>query len=187
MTHRVTDKMFLLHCSGVAHPEGRVLEPCSRHHCDSQEYQGHDYWNRPYEQILAMFRPPELAERTDAVYMIDNNKDIGLCGGNMDHVFIVIPEPPATRHDLNWINEIHRLLYYADMPTCKEDADPRFVHAARSYWAGLPHPDKSIWEYLALSAEVVCEIAEGKDVDQVLSGYNEKSDVDFPDVPDWSP
>ena len=182
MAQPTTDRMFLLHCSDIAHPEGRVLTSCSRRDCENQ---GYDCYNQPDNQILEMFRPPELIVRKNAIYMVDNDEDIDLCGGYTDHVFIVRPEQPVSRHDLNWISEICCLLDSVSIPSCKEDADPRLVHAARSYWAGLPHPNESVREYLAPSAEVICEIPEGEDVDQVLSGYNEKSDIDFPDVPDW--
>ena len=168
--------MFLLHCSNIAHPEGQVLTA-----------RGDGYY-QPYDQILEMFRPSGFIARKNAVYMVDHGDDICLCGGGMDHVFVVKPEQPVTRYDLNWTSEICSLLdTVAKMPLCKEDADPRLVHAARSYWAGLPHPNESIREYLAPSAEVVCEIPEGEDVDQVLSGYNKESDVDFPDVPGCGP
>ena len=177
-----TDKMFLLHCSGVAHPEGRILTAYSGRECDSQVY---DYCNEPYDRILEMFRPPEFIARPNAVYMVDNDEDIDLCGGLVDHVFVVKPEQPVSRHDLNWTSEICCLLDSVAIPLCKEDADPYFVDAARSYWAGLSHSDESVWEYLAPSAEIVCEIPEGECVDRILSKYNRESV--FPDVLDWDP
>ena len=168
--------MFLLHCSDIAHPEGQILTARGGGYC------------QPYDQILEMFRPPGFIARKNAVYMVDHGDDICLCGGGLDHVFVVRPEQPVSRYDLNWTSEICSLLdTVAMMPSCREDADACLVHAARSYWAGLPHPNESIWEYLAFSAEIVCEIPEGECVDQVLSGYNEKSDVDSPDISDQGP
>ena len=167
--------MFLLHCSDFNHPEGRILT------ARPELGYGHDHYNQKFFQFVEMFRPSELIAHMNAVYMVDNKEDLDKCGGNVNYVFVVRPEQPVSRHDMNWITEIFNLLQQVALPSCAEDADVRLVHAAQSYWAGLPHPDGSIWEYLASSAEVLLLIHEDDCVDRVLSEFNRKSDpADIP-------
>lgn len=82
--------------------------------------------------------------------MVGDPDDIDLAGGGTEWVFTVIPLGPVQRHDLNWSSEISMLIsdgYAIDSPEVQI--------AAERYWAGVPHTDEQVWEYLTPAAKII--------------------------------
>jgi hypothetical protein len=99
---------------------------------------------------LEHYRPANMLSHRQAVFMCDNPDDVDLAGGGTEWLFTVKPKGPMQRHDLNWGSEISMLIgdgYAIDSPEVKR--------AATNYWAGVPHTDEQVWEYLAPSAEII--------------------------------
>jgi len=109
---------------------------------------------------LERWRPAGCRAHKDAVFLVGAVDDIDLAGGSTEWCLEVAPEGPVTRHDLNWSSEVSGLVddgHPVDGPAVRR--------AAEAYWAGTPHPDENVWEYLAASATVVrCEPYETFDI-----------------------
>ena len=54
------------------------------------------------------------------------------------------------QHDMNWSSEISMLV--SDGYDIDSD---EIQNAANNYWAGVPHHDESLWEYLTPAAKVI--------------------------------
>ena len=54
------------------------------------------------------------------------------------------------RHDLNWGSEISSLVGDGHAFDSEE-----VMEAASNYWAGIPHYNESVWEYLTPAAKIV--------------------------------
>lgn len=109
----------------------------------------------PFYQPLHRWKPVGLLRHADSVFMCADDEDIDLAGGAIDFVYVVEPIGPVQRHDLNWSSEISALLDVTD-----DIEDPRFQRAAEAYWAGEPHPDESVWEYLTTEFRIVRKLDE---------------------------
>jgi hypothetical protein len=96
---------------------------------------------------LEKYRP---LSHKNAVFMVDNDDDIDLAGGGTEFVFKVIPHGKVTKHDMNWSSEISSLIGDGHSLESKE-----VKLSATNYWAGIPHPNENVWEYLAASAEII--------------------------------
>jgi len=152
--------MLLLHGSHLVHPEGLTLT--------ARPDQGSGCFAMEASRILEMFRPEHFIAHDRAVFMAGSVEDLDACGAYLEHVYLVRPGAPPSRHDLRWSTEITVLLDEVPVPADCASADPRIAKATASYWAGHPHADGPVWEYLAVSAEVLSEISEELDADQVL-------------------
>ena len=81
--------------------------------------------------------------------MCHDPDDVDLAGGGTEWLFTVVPLGPIQKHDLNWGSEVSMLIsdgYAIDSPEVK--------NAAKKYWAGVPHYNESVWEYLTPSAKI---------------------------------
>ena len=109
-----------------------------------------DWGNADFYRALEFYRPADKLAHKDAVFMCDNPDDVDLAGGGTDWLFTVIPQGRVERHDLNWGSEVSMLIsdgYTIDSTEVK--------HAAENYWAGVPHTDEQVWEYLTPSAKII--------------------------------
>lgn len=111
-------------------------------------------WNgTDFYAILERYRPADCLAHKDAVFMVGDPDDIDLAGGATEWCLEVRPIDAVSRHDLNWSSEISMLISEGSSVD-----DPKVVAAANSYWAGIPHFNEQVWEYLASAFEVVrCE------------------------------
>jgi hypothetical protein len=135
------DKKYY-HGSSIKLPVGTVLTPR-----DSYEQ---NWSNTDFYKPLERYRPSNMLSHRESVFMVTDPDDIDLAGGATDWMFTVQPIGRVQRHDLNWSSEISSLIsqgYGIDSIEVK--------HAAHSYWAGIPHPNESVWEYLSPSAEII--------------------------------
>ena len=122
-------------------PVGTVLAPRDTYEAN--------WSNTDFYHPLEKYRPVDKLSHAQSVFMCDNPDDVDLAGGATDWLFTVVPQGPIQRHDLNWGSEISMLIgdgYDIDSPEVKA--------AAQNYWAGVPHPDESVWEYLAPRATI---------------------------------
>ena len=121
-------------------------ETILRGRCDAyhQDWSGTDFY-----RILEANRPSGSLPHAMAVFMASDD-DLDNAGGSTDWVLELDPIGLVRRHDLNWSSQISCLV--ADG---YPDDHPKVVDAARQYWMGTPHPDESVWEYLAQEARVV--------------------------------
>lgn len=123
-------------------PVGTVLTPRDDYEND---WSGTDFY-APLEK----YRPANMLSHRQSVFMCDNDEDVDLAGGGTEWLFVVEPQGPVQRHDLNWGSEISMLVgdgYGID--------SPEIARAAKNYWAGVPHTDESVWEYLTPAAKII--------------------------------
>lgn len=123
-------------------PVGTVLTP-------RDDYEN-DWSNTSFYSALEHYRPNNMLAHKQSVFMCDNPDDIDLAGGGTEWVFTVIPQGLVQRHDLNWGSEISMLVddgHSIDSPEIKR--------AAENYWAGVPHENESVWEYLTPAAKII--------------------------------
>lgn len=115
---------------------------------------GTDYvkaWsNTDFYAILERARPESFLPHANAVFAVGHPDDIDLAGGGTEWVFELAPTGPVSKHDLNWSSEISCLLSEGHAPDSIE-----VLAAASNYWAGLPHVNESVWEYLMPEATIV--------------------------------
>lgn len=101
-------------------------------------------------KILEAQRPSHCLAHTDAVFAVGHPNDIDLAGSGTEWAFELEPIGPVTQHDLNWSSEISMLLSDGYAP-----ASAQVLSAAANYWAGLPHTNESVWEYLMKEAKII--------------------------------
>jgi len=99
--------------------------------------------------ILEKYRPKDMISHSSAVFMVGNDEDLDLAGGGTEYVFTIVPNGKVERHDLNWGSEISMLVSNGLSQESEE-----IKLAAYNYWAGVPHKDESVWEYLCTSATI---------------------------------
>jgi hypothetical protein len=95
-------------------------------------------------------RPSNMLAHKDAVFMVGHPDDIDLAGGGTEWACEMKPLAPVSKHDLNWSSEISCLIsdgLSIDSPEVRQ--------AAENYWAGVAHPNESVWEYLTAKAEII--------------------------------
>ena len=130
------------HGSMTRLPVGTVLTPRT-------DYE-QDWSNTDFYAALEHYRPAGQLAHRDAVFMCDNEDDVDLAGGGTEWLFTVVPQGKVERHDLNWGSEVSMLIsdgYGIDSAEVKR--------AAENYWAGVPHTDEQVWEYLTPSAKII--------------------------------
>lgn len=108
-------------------------------------------WNKTdFYSILESARPSNFLSHSEAVFAVEHPDDIDLAGGGTEWVFEIEADGPVTRHDLNWSSEISCLLSDGHDLESKE-----VLAAAANYWAGVPHPNEQVWEYLLPKATII--------------------------------
>ena len=121
---------------------GTVLKP-------RDDYEN-DWGTTDFYHVLEKYRPNDKLAHNQSVFMVSDPDDIDLAGGATDWMLAVVPMGKIERHDINWGSEISVLIsdgYPVDSPEIR--------NAAEKYWAGVPHTNESVWEYLTPSAKVV--------------------------------
>lgn len=134
-------KKKYFHGSGIELPVGTILVP--------QENYEANWQHIDFYPILEKYRPKNMLAHKDAVFMCDNEDDVDLAGGSTEYLFTVVPLGKVEKHDLNWSSEISCLV--GDNP---KDWN-KIKEAADNYWAGVPHFNESVWEYLTPSAKIL--------------------------------
>lgn len=135
-------QQYYYHGSDDNLPVGTILKPQSGYE---------DRWGQTeFYQALERHRPSNMLGHANSVFMTDNPDDIDAAGGGTEWLFTVKPSQPVQRHDLNWSSEISSLV---DRGFSLDSYE--VTEAAKNYWAGVPHPNESVWEYLAPSAEII--------------------------------
>lgn len=109
-----------------------------------------DWHQTGFYGVLERYRPDDAIPHAEAVFAVDDPDVIDVAGGGTEWIFELEAEGPVSRHDLNWSSEISCLLSDGHA----EDSEA-VAAAARNYWAGLPHPNESVWEYLVREATIV--------------------------------
>lgn len=137
--------MRLFHGSAIALPVGLVLT--------GRGAQYEAAWSvTDFYAALERHRPPQCLAHREAVFMVADPDEIDLAGGATEFVF-ELEADAVSRHDVNWSSEISLLIddgHAIDSPAIEQ--------AARAYWAGTPHDNESVWEYLSKAARIVrCE------------------------------
>lgn len=132
-----------LHGSSVALPVGTLLR--GRGAAYIADWSGSGFYS-----ILEAHRPAHCLAHAQAVFMVGADDDLDCAGGATDWVFTLKPCGPVTRHDMNWSSEICYLISEGISHT-----GPEIAACAAHYWAGTPHPNESVWEYLTAEAEVL--------------------------------
>lgn len=106
--------------------------------------------NTDFYRVLEDARPHSCLSHAQAVFAVADPDDIDLAGGGTEWVFELQPVGPVSRHDMNWSTEISCLLSDGYSPDSTE-----VRQAAANYWAGIPHQDESVWEYLMPEAKII--------------------------------
>ena len=122
-------------------PVGTVLTPR-----DNYEQ---TWGNTDFYSALERYRPSNMLSHRQGVFMCHDPDDVDLAGGGTEWLFTVVPLGLIQKHDLNWGSEVSMLIsdgYAIDSPEVK--------NAAEKYWAGEPHYNESVWEYLTPSAKI---------------------------------
>jgi len=131
------------HGSMTRLPVGTILTP------RLEDYEN-NWGGTDFYRALEMYRPANMMSHKESVFMCDNEEDVDAAGGGTDWLFTVQPLGKIERHDLNWASEISML---ADQGY---DIDSNEIEdAAYNYWHGIPHPNESVWEYLAPKAKII--------------------------------
>ena len=132
---------FFYHGSSIYLEPGTVLTP----RADYEER----WLHTDFYHILEKYRPKNKSAHKDSVFMVDTPDDVDLAGGATDWLMTVEPLGPVSKHDLNWSSEISSLLsdgFGVESNQVKQ--------AAQNYWAGKPHHDENVWEYLTPAAKI---------------------------------
>ena len=122
-------------------PVGTILTPR-----DNYEQ---DWGNTDFYSVLEKYRPANQLSHSQSIFMCHDPDDVDLAGGGTEWLFTVVPLGPVQKHDINWSSEISMLTsdgYAVDSPEVK--------NAAEKYWAGVPHYNESVWEYLTPKARI---------------------------------
>lgn len=109
-----------------------------------------DWSGTSFYAALEKYRPQHMLSHKAAVFMCSDPDDVDLAGGGTEWLFTVEPIGRIERHDLNWGSEISMLIddgYSIDSPEVKRAAD--------NYWAGTPHTNEQVWEYLTPKARIL--------------------------------
>jgi hypothetical protein len=123
-------------------PVGTVLTPRDNYK---------DNWgSTDFYAALEHYRPAHMLGHAQAVFMCSDPDDVDLAGGGTDWLFTVVPLGKVEKHDLNWGSEISMLISDGHAIDSAE-----VKHAAENYWAGTPHTDEQVWEYLAPRAKII--------------------------------
>ena len=123
-------------------PVGTILTP-------REDYE--EKWkNTDFYSVLELYRPIDMIAHKNGVFMCDNPDDIDLAGGGTEWLFTVQPLGKTQRHDLNWGSEISCLI--SDGHDIDDD---EIEEATHNYWAGIPHTDENVWEYITQSAKIL--------------------------------
>ena len=104
-----------------------------------------------FYHALEKYRPEHMLSHKESVFMSDNVDDVDLSGASTNYLFTVIPIGKVEKHDLNWSSEICMLI--SELGRSLESDEVK--SASLNYWNGIPHPDESVWEYLAPKAKIV--------------------------------
>lgn len=140
----MSQKVTFYHGSYDYLPENTVLAPRGK------EYEA-DWGESDFYQALEFWRPKNMRSHSDSVFLVDNLDDLCVAGGALEWVFECdIAESEVTKHDLNWSSEISCLM--GDGYAIDSD---KVQYAAKKYWSGEPHPNESVWEYLAPEARII--------------------------------
>lgn len=112
-----------------------------------------DWGETDFYAVLERWRPVGAIAHAEAVFMVGDPDEVDLAGGATEWCLELAPCGQLDRHDMNWSSEISCLMsegHAVDSPEVRR--------AAQAYWAGEPHRDENLWEYLARSAVVLaCE------------------------------
>ena len=130
--------------------------------------------NVEWYHVLHQHRPMESRQHSWSVFMTGNEDDIDVAGGSTDYVYEVEPIGDVERHDINWASEISYLLDAGHEPDSDE-----IKEAAANYWAGKPHHNEQVWEYLAPKAKIVGVLEEGD------MKADREAGIEYVDDPDW--
>jgi hypothetical protein len=122
---------------------GEILTPGEDEYEEGME-------NVEWYHVLHQHRPMESRQHSWSVFMVADEDDIDVAGGATDYVYEVEPVGDVERHDINWASEISYLL---DAGHDHDSAE--IAEAAANYWAGKPHHNEQVWEYLAPKARIV--------------------------------
>ena len=146
---------------------GEILTPGEDEYEEGME-------NVEWYHVLHQHRPMESRQHSWSVFMTGNEDDIDVAGGSTDYVYEVEPIGDVERHDINWASEISYLLDAGHEPDSDE-----IKEAAANYWAGKPHHNEQVWEYLAPKAKIVGVLAEGD------MKADREAGIKYVDDPDW--
>ena len=146
---------------------GEILTPGED---DYEEHWGHNHWY----QALEKYRPMENRPHAWSVFMVDNLDDVDVAGGGTEYVYEVEPAGDVERHDINWATE---LSYLFDKGFDVKSDEVK--EAALNYWKGVPHPNESVWEYIAPKARIVGILEEGD------MKADREAGIKYVDDPDW--
>jgi len=106
-----------------------------------------------YFWVLELYRPSGFLPHRSAVFMVSQIEDMDLTRGCTEWCLQVEPGEYLSKHDLHWLSVISRL-----MGDGHDHNSEAVTTAARNYWAGVPHPNESLWEYLTETVTVLhCE------------------------------
>ena len=130
------------HGSMTELPVGTVLTPRNTYE---------DNWGKTdFYHALEKYRPANMLSHKQSVFMCVNDEDVDLAGGGTEWLFTVKPNGPVEKHDMNWSSEISMLIGDG-----YDINSPEVAQAAANYWAGVPHTDEQVWEYLTPSATIL--------------------------------
>ena len=149
---------------------GEILTPGEDEYEEGME-------NVEWYHVLHQHRPMESRQHSWSVFMTGNEDDIDVAGGSTDYVYEVEPIGDVERHDINWASEISYLLDAGHDHNSAEIAE-----AAANYWAGKPHHNEQVWEYLAPKARIVSVLDEAWEIKVPKKSKRKMSKQDK----DWS-
>ena len=149
---------------------GEILTPGEDEYEEGME-------NVEWYHVLHQHRPMESRQHSWSVFMVADEDDIDVAGGATDYVYEVEPVGDVERHDINWASEISYLL---DAGHDHDSAE--IAEAAANYWAGKPHHNEQVWEYLAPKARIVSVLDEAWEIKVPKKSKRKMSKQDK----DWS-
>ena len=130
------------HGSEIFLPVGTILQT-------NDDYE--DRWkHNTFYSVLEKYRPSNQLAHKDSIFMCDNPDDLDAAGGGTSWVFTVKPLGIVQKHDMNWGSEIDCLISDGILID-----SPEIQNAAQNYWAGIPHTNESLWEYLTPKAKIL--------------------------------
>jgi hypothetical protein len=117
------------------------------------------------EDLLEKNRPAQHPRRDAVIYMAADMRTLENVARDADYIYLVKPLTSPLRLDGSWVNRIWSLFAQNEDDLDNPEIVAEATRYAQGYWSGKPCPayqpaHEAIWEYMALSAEVISEVTD---------------------------
>ena len=112
-------------------------------------------------RVLEAYRPPGKPSRLKSIFMVTDPTEVSMAGGDDTYTYEVQPMSDVARVNQGWLGSLSHL-YWESKVSGKRNITTKNRKAqelANNYWAGKPHPDRDLWEYMSEQVKVVRRVS----------------------------